>query len=250
MRRMIWVCALAISLSLITLIGSRSTTAVSQTGSNPVESTAPDGTITHTVYLPIIAKPDQAMPYVVTRIQLPPGSHPHGIGLDVDNGRAFVGNYAANTLSVIDTQAMILSATIPLPGANGPNGVAYNADLDRVYVANRNTNNLSLINPTNGTWLKNVAVGQLPDGVAVMDGLIYVANFGSDSVSVINAQTTQVTATLDVYNQPALTALNEAEHIVYVSVHSGSTYVAAFHAGQAVRGEVLAPCLTALPTIR
>ena len=81
MRRMIWVCALAISLSLITLIGSRSTTAVSQTGSNPVESTAPDGTITHTVYLPIIAKPDQAMPYVVTRIQLPPGSHPHGIGL-------------------------------------------------------------------------------------------------------------------------------------------------------------------------
>ncbi len=200
----------------------------------PIVLAAPGEALTHTLYLPLIAKPAPTTPYVVTTIQLPAGSQPHGIALDLLGGRAFVGNHAANTLSVIDTNRQVLSATILLTGADGPNGVAYSAELDRVYVANRNTNNLSIVDPTIGTWLKNVGVGQLPDGVAVMDGLIYVANFGSDSISVINAQTTEVTATLsDLFHKPALTTVNEAERLVYVSVYEGG-YALTLRAGQTV----------------
>jgi YVTN family beta-propeller protein len=200
----------------------------------PIVLAVPGAALTHTLYLPLIAKPVPTRPYVLTTIQLPTGSQPHGVALDLAGGRAFVGNHAANTLSVIDTNRQVLSATIPLTSADGPNGVAYNADLDRVYVANRNTNNLSVVDPGAGSWLKNVAVGQMPAGVAVMDGLIYVANFGSDSISVISAQTTEVTATLsDIFHKPALTTVNEAEHLVFVSIYEGG-YAQALRNGQLV----------------
>jgi YVTN family beta-propeller protein len=160
---------------------------------------------------------------VLTRIKLPAGSHPHGIALDVAHQRAFVGDHGKNSLSVINTAAMSVSATILLPSAVGPNGVAYHAGLDRVYVANRDSNNLSIVDPTHGVWITNRAVGNLPDGVAAAGDLIYVANFGSNSVSVLDAHTTLVTRTLSLGVEPAMFAQLEDSGTVFLSAHGNGT---------------------------
>jgi YVTN family beta-propeller protein len=206
---------------------------------NAVRSTSAPASITSTVYLPLIARnyPLPGLPTILTKIQLPGGSQPHGIALDLEGRRAFVGNYGANTLSVIDTSAMLLSQTIALTKANGPNGVAYDAQLDRVYVANRDSNNLSVVDAANGTWSSNLKVGSWPDGVAIMDGLIYVANFGSYSISIINAQSQQITATITSdHKRPAMTAVNDLQHLVYVSFYDGG-YTSVYQNGQFVSGK-------------
>jgi YVTN family beta-propeller protein len=224
------------SISLIVLATDR---LESNANAAALRSTTAPASITSTVYLPLIARsyPPPTVPYVLSKIQLPAGSRPHGIALDVAGRRAFVGNHEANTLSVIDTAAMLLSVTIPLDSASGPNGVAYDAELDRVYVANRDSNNLSVVDAANGTWSSNIEVGTWPDGVAVMDGLITVANFGSYSISIINAQSQQVTATLTGdHHRPALMAVNDDQHLVYVSVYDGG-YADVLKSGQLLPGK-------------
>jgi YVTN family beta-propeller protein len=223
MRR--WQALLTIAL-LLTLVWLGESAAVQGTQTAPpmaaIGSQAPSA-ITSTVYLPLIAKPAPTIPYVLTKIKLPAGSHPHGIALDPNGQRAFVGNHGTNSLSVINTTAMIVSATIPLPYATGPNGVAYHTATDRVYVANRDSHNLSIVDPTNQVWIANRAVGSMPDGVAAAGDLIYVANFGSNSVSILNAQTNLVSSTLSIGVEPAMFTQLEDSGTVFLSAHGNST---------------------------
>jgi YVTN family beta-propeller protein len=194
------------------------TTMLRPDGWSAYEFNAPSisATTTYTTYLPIVSKNYPLLPYVLTTIQLPAGSHPHGIALDIEGDRAFVGNHHSNTLTVLDTISMTVSSTITLPNADGPNGVAYHPTTDLAYIANRNTDNLSVVNPTTGLVVDTVDVGQMPDGVVVQGDLIYVANFGSDSVSVLDAQSNEVSKTLEVGVQPAL-MVNDDRGFVYLA---------------------------------
>ena len=171
------------------------------------------------IYLPTIYKnyPPPETPYLLTTIKLPNGSHPHGIALDVDGQRAFVGNHQGNSIIVINTATNEIIGKVALTGGNGPNGVAYHAATDRVYVANRNSDNVSVVDPTNLQFVKNIAAGDKPDGVVVQDDWVYVANWGSDSVTVIDASTQTVHNTLQIGHQPALLAGNDARGFVYLA---------------------------------
>lgn len=176
--------------------------------------------------LPVAPDP-AAAPYVLAVLQLPAGSHPHGIALDLDGQRAFVGNHLGNSLTVIDTAAMAVGSTYPLSGADGPNGVAYHAGHDRVYVANRNSNNVSVVDPASGAVVASPAAGSMPDGVAVHGELAYVANFASHDVSVVDARTNEVTRTLSLpwNSEPSLVAGGDDRGVVYVSLHGlGQVY--------------------------
>jgi YVTN family beta-propeller protein len=185
---------------------------------NSVQQAQAEGA--YTAFLPAVRKPQVPIPLpsILTTIQLPSGSHPHGIALDTDGQRAFVGNHEGNSLSVLDTASMSVLQTIPLSGTDGPNGVAYYPPTDRVYVANRDTANVSLVNPTSGQWLQNIGVGQMPNGVVIQDGLLYVANFGSDTVSLVETTGNTVTNTLPVSSQPSMLVRGDA----------GSVYLSAY----------------------
>jgi TolB protein len=173
----------------------------------------------NTVFLPVLFKnyPPPEQPYLLKNIDLPDGSHPHGIALDLAGQRAFVGTHLGNTLIVIDTDTHTIIGSVDLPGADGPNGVAYHAPTDRVYVANRNSSNVSIVDPTNLQVVKTIDVGALPDGVVAQDNWIYVANWGSNSVSVIDAMTHTVSNTLTVGLQPAMLVGNDSRGFVYLS---------------------------------
>jgi YVTN family beta-propeller protein len=58
----------------------------------------------------------------------------------------------------------------------------------------------------------------MPDGVVILDGLLYVANFDSDTVSLIDTTTNAVSNTLPVGHQPAMLAKGDA----------GSVYLSAY----------------------
>src|SRR5512139_2131124 len=115
----LWKAPLAIALVPVLVWLAGSAAARGSQAAQPIAVTEARAltTLTSTVYLPFIAKPAPTVPYVLVKIKLPPGSHPHGIALDLNGKRAFVGNHQANTLSVIDTAAMTLAATIALPAA-------------------------------------------------------------------------------------------------------------------------------------
>ena len=78
------------------------------------------------------------------------------------------------------------------------------ARAQNAYITNRGDNTVSVIDTTSNMVAATIAVGSLPQGVAVTpDGsTVYVANDGDNTVSVIDTASNTVTATIPVGSVP------------------------------------------------
>jgi YVTN family beta-propeller protein len=67
--------------------------------------------------------------------------------------------------------------------------------------------------------IKTITVGSNPQGVAVdsADDTVYVANYGSNNISVIDGATATVSGTVAVGNNPVGVAVNQADDTIYVT---------------------------------
>src|SRR2546425_12536271 len=123
------------------------------------------------------------------------------------------------------TQGLASSAPTPDSGGgtvvanvtvgNSPQGVGYNSGNGYVYVANWGSDTVTVIDGT--TVVATVAVGNNPFGVGYNggNGYVYVANQGSNNVTVINGTT--VVATVPVRDGPVAVGYNSGNGYVYVA---------------------------------
>ena len=173
-------------------------------------------------------------PYWAGRLNLPAGSRPHGVAVNAAGNRVFVAfhgvDHSGHTLGVVN-EYLSLQAQIDLsPNATGPNGVAVIPSSGRVVVTNRQINNASVVDPVAGTVVGTIPTGSMPDGVVVQGGTGYIANFGSDSVTVFDPATLAVVATLTgVGHEPAMLAAGDpSSGEVFLTAH-GSNQVFHLH---------------------
>ncbi len=119
---------------------------------------------------------------------------PHGMAVRSVNGAIYVAQNFSNTNQwrVAVVNAGDLGFAVPFPGilVGGRNlmGAAYSAGSDRVYVNGYGSNTVDVIDASTNTLLTTLSVGVNPaSGIAVNPntGLVYVANRGSGTVSVI-----------------------------------------------------------------
>lgn len=80
------------------------------------------------------------------------------------------------------------AAIIDLPDGAHPNGIAVDPVRGRVFVSGRNTDRLYVIDGSGLEVIAEVPVGHQPFGVAYLDDYVHVANFGSGSVTVVDAE--------------------------------------------------------------
>src|SRR3989441_7605546 len=123
------------------------------------------------------------------------------------------------------TQGLASSAPTPDSGGgtvvanvtvgNSPQGVGYNSGNGYVYVANWGSDTVTVIDGT--TVVATVPVGNNPFGVGYNggNGYVYVANQGSNNVTVINGTT--VVATVPVRDGPVAVGYNSGNGYVYVA---------------------------------
>jgi YVTN family beta-propeller protein len=131
-----------------------------------------------------------------------------GVALSNDGSKAYIVQNQAKAVSVFNTATNQRSFDFT---ANGqPIGVAVNPVLNRVYVTTGATNGAAIGNSvmvfTGDTHqlVATVPVGTFPYGVAVdaSGAWVYVANSGSDTVSVIDASSNTIVATIPVGARP------------------------------------------------
>jgi YVTN family beta-propeller protein len=107
----------------------------------------------------------QPQPTLVRRIKTGMGAHafrPRGDGRHI-----FVSNRVANTISLIDTQAMTVVANYPAPG--GPDCMDLSPDGKTLMVASRWARKLTIIDLDKKMVVKQVNVGRSPHGVWTLD---------------------------------------------------------------------------------
>jgi YVTN family beta-propeller protein len=139
------------------------------------------------------------------------GQAPNSVAVDPASGRAYVTNIISKSVSVIDTAANRVIATVPLP--NSPAGVATTGS--RAYVSTDGV--VEVISIPSNNIVASIPVGRDAVGVAVTSGYVFVANQSSNTVNVINVTTNSVEATLYVGNSPTGVAVYPATNSVYVT---------------------------------
>ncbi|HEY4005070.1 MAG TPA: caspase family protein [Pseudonocardia sp.] len=166
-----------------------------------------------------VPKPPPGLPTVVASV--PVGHQPGRVAVTPDGRHAYITDYGANTVSVIDTADNALAATIRV--GQKPTVVAVAPDGRRAYVTNSGADTVSVIDVAGNAVTDTVPVKQ-PTGIAVTpdSGHVYVSNNGSDSVSVIDAATFSV-ATIPAGRRPAAVAISADGRYAYVTnLGSGS----------------------------
>jgi len=104
-----------------------------------------------------------------------------------------------------------------------PWGIAYDPSNGYIYVTDWSSGTVSVINGT--TVIATIPVGTNPGGVAYdpSNGYIYVANYGSGTVSVINGANNTVIATIPVGQGPTGVAYDPSNGYIYVADDDSGT---------------------------
>ena len=130
----------------------------------------------------------------------------------VSDKKVYVANYGSDDLSIING-----TDNMKIPVGDGPVAIAaLPSDPDKkVYVANYGSDTVSVINGTDNSLITNIPVGDGPVAIRVLvtttsappsdihsDKTIYVANYGSDTVSVINGTDNSLITNIPVGDGP------------------------------------------------
>jgi YVTN family beta-propeller protein len=130
--------------------------------------------------------------------------------------KAYVGNFKDNTVSVIDTDAGKVVATVPV--AAGPHGMAVSPDGRNVYVSGDLASTVSVIDTASDRVAQTIEVGKAPHGLAMKsDGkLLLVAVYGDDRVAFVDTSTRAVIGTAPVA-KPHTIAIRPDDKVAYIA---------------------------------
>ncbi len=123
------------------------------------------------------------------------GPNPRGVAIHPDGSRAYIVN-AGGSLTVVDTQTRTVLGTITLGGS--PEGIAIIPD-GHIYVSDR-ASHVWVVDAATNLVVATIPVGSFPWGLAsTRDGSrVYVANYFSNSVSIINTSSNTVVGSVSV----------------------------------------------------
>ncbi len=130
--------------------------------------------------------------------------------------KAYVGNFKDNTVSVIDTDAGAVVATVPV--VTGPHGMGVTPDGRRVFVSGDSSSGVSVIDTATDRVIRTIEVGKTPHGIAITpDGkMVLVGVYGDNRVAFIDAASNTVVATVPVRN-PHTIAIRPDGKTAYVA---------------------------------
>ena len=136
---------------------------------------------------------------------IPVGSYPRGI--KAVSGYIYVANYGDPNYSGGNSISVIDPAThgvisIIILPSSVDGPRGLTGSGSKVYVSNFRSNNVSVINTATNSVVATVSVGKGPRGITPLGGNIYVENFDDGTISVINTATDTVSATVTVGHSP------------------------------------------------
>jgi YVTN family beta-propeller protein len=130
--------------------------------------------------------------------------------------KAYVGNFKDNTVSVIDTDAVAVVATVPV--ATGPHGMVVSPDGSTVYVSGDGASTVSVIDTASDRVAQTMEVGKAPHGLAMKsDGrVLLVAVYGEDRIAFVDTSTRAVIGTVPV-PKPHTISIRPDDKVAYVA---------------------------------
>lgn len=132
------------------------------------------------------------------------GIAPHEVAVSPDQRRAIITNYGAetpgNSLTIVDLQNREVSKTISLGEYQRPHGVEWFSDGKRAIVTAEAQQAVLIVNIDSGEILSAIKTDQEVSHMVTLgaaEGIAYVTNLGSGSVSILNLSSGKTTRTIE-----------------------------------------------------
>jgi len=152
---------------------------------------------------------------------LPLDVTPGEMALDPVTGRVYVagGERIAVFEPQVDSFVRLMDLKVPI------SGIAFNILTGTLLVTSGNR--LFSIDPISGLKLANVTVGYAAQGMAidVAHALVYVANYLSNSISVVRVTDMRVVNTVQASVYPSAVAIRSSDHTVYATTGQNTVVV-------------------------
>lgn len=164
---------------------------------------------------------------VLRRIDLGTHTRPHGMRFTSDGKRLVVTTEGSGSLTVVDVHAGKVAGNIAV-GDGLPHMVALSPDGRFAYATQLRAGSLSVVDLESGSKQRDVATGRGAEGLAVSpDGAeIWVGNRDEDNVTVIDAASFEVVATLDSKGFPIrVTMTPDGRHVLVTNARAAELAV-------------------------
>jgi YVTN family beta-propeller protein len=138
------------------------------------------------------------------------GNRPNFVSVNSNGTYALVSNTWDSSVSVIEVSTNSVTHTITDPNWYNTRGTAFLPGTSTALVADSGNDAIALVDAASGTANPvEIHVGTSPEYIGITPNGVfaYVANFGSNDVSVINLQSNTVVATIPVATQPSWVAI-------------------------------------------
>jgi YVTN family beta-propeller protein len=113
---------------------------------------------------------------------------------------------------------------------NEPMGVAIDPSTGNIWVLNYNSNSISIINPVSYTVTATITGFNNPEDLIIINGYAYVTNYGGNTVSVVSTSTNSITATISVGSNPFRIAVSPINSSQVYVTNYGSNTVSVINA--------------------
>lgn len=118
----------------------------------------------------------------------------------------------------------------PFTAGVEPVAVAYDAAFNDIIVANRLNDTISVLTASTFTLQQTITVISAPDAVAVDDhGLVYVSQYNSSSIAVVNLTTASIVREFLVGTEPLSLSFDPGRDILYATGSGSSDNVTAYN---------------------
>lgn len=132
------------------------------------------------------------------------GPHPKGLARD-STGAVWVGDHYSGQVWVIKEGKAEVGYTTGATGPRYANGVAFSRG--RIYVAYRDEWKVRTFKVSAPREEKAIKVGKWPFGLAATDDRLFVANFGSRTITIIDTHDLSKVDTVEIQGDPTLMAI-------------------------------------------
>ncbi|MBI3573873.1 YncE family protein [Candidatus Kaiserbacteria bacterium] len=157
---------------------------------------------------------------------IPVGQYPTNIVFRPHTSLAYVTNFNSSSVSVINTITNTEQTRFTV--GTDPDGIVFSHDGKYAYISHQWSDansdwsgGITVIDAQQLRVIKEISGNGRPRGMAITsnDGKVYVANFGSGTVSVIDTATNSITSTITGGSAPVSISISES--LAYVANYNG-----------------------------
>lgn len=154
------------------------------------------------------------------------GDFPRDIDIDPFLNNLYVPNYESGTVSVIDSENMILKDTILInDGNSNPTRIVVDSNRHLVFVSDKISGVLTIIDGIDGTIIDSMKIGSsLWDlDINEKNGKLYVSDLINDKIIIVDTENLEIIKSVNVSQSPWDVEINKNTDRVYVA--SGTSKV-------------------------